>query len=111
MIGLPTYLASQDPAALEAAYAARDVVYLLGAADTNPNHPALDKTCMAEAEGPDRYARGLAYFRYLQRRRPTDLAHRLLQVPNVGHDGDLMFNSSCGLAALFDLSGCAGDCT
>ena len=108
MTGLPTYLAGQDAAALEAAYAARDVVYLLGAADDNPNHPALDKTCMAEAEGPNRYARGLAYFRYLQWRRPTSLAQRLRQVPNVGHDSDGMFNSTCGLAVLYDLPGCDG---
>jgi hypothetical protein len=107
--GLPPYLGGQDAAALEAVYAARDVVYLLGTADDNPSHAALDKSCMAEAQGPNRYARGLAYFRYLQRRRPTDLAHRLLKAPGVGHDGDLMFNSPCGLAALYDLSGCAND--
>jgi len=107
--GLPPHLAGQDSAALEAAYAARDVVYLLGTADDNPNHAALDKTCMAEAQGPNRFARGLAYFRYLQQRRPTDLAHRLLKAPGVGHDGDLMFNSPCGLAALYDLTGCAND--
>jgi hypothetical protein len=108
MTGLPPYLAGEDPAALEAAYVARDVVYLLGTGDDNPNHRFLDKTCMAEAEGPNRYARGLAYFRYLQQRRPTGLAHRLLLVPDVGHDSDGMFNSSCGLAALYDLPGCAG---
>jgi pimeloyl-ACP methyl ester carboxylesterase len=108
MTGLPAYLAGEDPAALEAAYAARDVVYLLGSGDDDPNHPALDKSCMAEAEGPNRYARGLAYFRYLQRRRPIGLAHRQLLVLGVGHDSDGMFNSSCGLAALYDLPGCDG---
>jgi pimeloyl-ACP methyl ester carboxylesterase len=109
MIRLPPYLTGQDAAALEATYAGRDVIYLLGTADDNPKHPALDKTCMAEAQGPTRFARGRAYFRYLQKRRPTDLAHRLLKAPGVGHDGDLMFNSPCGLAALYDLSGCAGN--
>lgn len=107
--GLPPYLAGKDPAALEAAFAARDVVYLLGDADTNPRDPALDKSCMAEAQGPYRYARGVTYFRYLQERHHTDLAQRLLKAPNVGHDGDRMFNSPCGLAALYDLPGCAGD--
>jgi hypothetical protein len=49
-------VASAGPtiAALEQTYVARKVIYLLGALDTNPNHPALDKTCMAEAEGPYR---------------------------------------------------------
>ena len=109
MTGLPPYLAGEDAAALEAAYAARDVVYLLGSADNDPNHPALDKTCMAEAEGPNRYARGLAYFRYLRWRHPTDLRQRLRQAPGVGHDGAGMFSSICGLAALYDLPGCDGD--
>jgi hypothetical protein len=104
----PPYLEGEDPAALEAAYLARDVVYLLGTGDNDPNHRFLDKTCMAEAEGPNRYARGLAYFHYLQLRRPTGLAHRLLKAPDVGHDSDGMFNSSCGLAALYDLPGCDG---
>ena len=108
MTGLPPYLAGEDPAALEAAYFARDVVYLLGTGDDDPNHPDLDKSCMADAQGPYRYARGLAYFRYLQWRRPTGLAHRLLQVPNVGHDSDGMFNSTCGLAVFYDLPGCDG---
>ena len=52
MTVLPTYLKGEDAAALEAAYLARDVVYLLGTGDNDPNHPFLDKTCMAEAEGP-----------------------------------------------------------
>jgi hypothetical protein len=108
MTGLPAYFARADPSALEAAYVARDVVYLLGTGDDDPNHPMLDKTCMAEAEGANRYSRGLAYFRYLQWRHPTGLAHRLLQAPEVGHDSDGMFNSSCGLAALYDLPGCDG---
>ena len=105
---LPPYLAGADPEALEAAYVARDVVYLLGGGDDDPNNPSLDKSCMAEAQGPDRLARGLAYFRYLKQRHPTGLAHRLLQVPDVGHNIDGMFNSPCGLAALYDLPGCDG---
>jgi hypothetical protein len=108
MTGLPAYVVGADPAALEAAYVARDVIYLLGTDDDSPNHPTLDKSCMAEAEGPNRYARGLAYFRYLKWRHPTGLAHRLLQAPGVGHDSDGMLNSSCGLAALYDLPGCDG---
>jgi hypothetical protein len=107
MTGLPPYVAGEGAAVLETAYAARDVVYLLGAADTNPNERTLDKTCMAEAEGPYRYARGLAYFRYLHARRGADLAHRMLVAPGIGHDGDLLFNSACGLAALYDRPGCA----
>jgi hypothetical protein len=103
----PPYLAGVAIDTLESRYVARDVVYLLGTADTNPNHPALDKSCAAEAQGPYRLARGRAYLAYLQARHPTGLAHRLREVPGVGHDGDKMLGSACGLAALFDSPGCA----
>ncbi|MCK8784793.1 hypothetical protein M0638_10400 [Roseomonas sp. NAR14] len=108
MQGLPPYAGNAAPAALEAGYVARDVVYLLGTADTNPRHPALDRSCMAEAQGPYRYARGLAYLADLRRRHPEGLRHRLLEVPGVGHDGNAMLTSACGLAALFDRPGCGG---
>lgn len=103
---LPRYAGDARPAALERAYVARDVIYLLGTADTDPHHPALDKSCMAEAQGAYRLARGEAYVAYLKRRHP-DLRQRLWTVPGVGHDGDKMLTSACGLAALFDTPGCA----
>ena len=95
-----------DTTGIEARFAARDVVYLLGTADTDPHHPALNTSCGAEAEGPYRLARGTAYFSYLQARHPGTLAQRLVLVPGVGHDGGKMFGSVCGLAALFDRPGC-----
>jgi hypothetical protein len=107
--GWPPYFSGEDPAALETGYIARDVVYLLGTGDDDADHPTLDKTCMAEAEGSTRYSRGLAYFHYLQARHQAALAHRLLLVPGVGHNEDGVFNSSCGLAALYDLPGRNGD--
>jgi pimeloyl-ACP methyl ester carboxylesterase len=104
---LPPYLAEQSPAALEKAYVARRVIYLLGTADTNPNHPALDKSCKGEAEGPYRYARGHAYADYMKARDQGTPNHSVWDVPGVGHNGDKMLTSACGLAALFDLPGCA----
>ncbi|HLI13905.1 MAG TPA: alpha/beta hydrolase [Alphaproteobacteria bacterium] len=104
--GLPRYAATIAAGALERAYMRRDVVYLLGTKDTDPNHPALDKSCMAEAQGPTRLARGLAYVRYLRERHPADFRQRLMLVPGVGHDGRGMLTSPCGLAALFDRPGC-----
>jgi pimeloyl-ACP methyl ester carboxylesterase len=102
----PAYLAGPTVSALEQAYVARRVIYLLGTRDTNPNHPALDKTCMAEAEGPYRYARGHAYAAVMQARDAGTPHHSLWDVPGVGHDGDRMLTSPCGLKALFDLPGC-----
>lgn len=97
----PPYVASQDGRELETRYVARDVVYLLGQADTNPYTHFIDRTCAAMAQGPYRLARGLAYFDYLKKRHPDDLAQQVVEVPGVGHDGLGMFTSACGLAVLF----------
>ncbi|HUN46430.1 MAG TPA: hypothetical protein VMU85_07920 [Stellaceae bacterium] len=105
LAGAPAYVGT-DGAALERQYLARDVVYLLGTADTDPNHPQLDRSCAGMAEGPYRYARGLAYFSYLRARHQAALLHRLVEVAGVAHDGQAMFNSACGIAVLFDRPGC-----
>jgi pimeloyl-ACP methyl ester carboxylesterase len=107
MQALPPYLKDRTPADLEKAYVSRRVIYLLGTADTNPNHPALDKSCKGEAEGPYRYARGHAYADYMKARDQGTPNHSVWDVPGVGHNGDKMLTSACGLAALFDLPGCA----
>ena len=104
----PSYLAAPSASALEKAYVSRRVIYLLGTRDTNPDHPALDKTCMAETQGPYRYARGHAYFAAMQARDGGTPNHSLWDVDGVGHDGDRMLTSPCGLKALFDLPGCDG---
>lgn len=98
---LPAYAAGQSPAQLEQGYAQRDITYLLGQQDIDPNHPALDKSCAAEAQGAYRLIRGHHYFDYLMRRHPQGLPQRLVEVPGVGHDGDKMFTSPAGQAALF----------
>ena len=105
----PPYLASASAAELEQRYVARQVIYLLGTSDINPDHPALDKSCMAEAQGSYRYARGHAYAAAMAARDGGTPNHRLWDVRGVGHDGDKMLTSPCGLAALFQLSGCAAE--
>jgi pimeloyl-ACP methyl ester carboxylesterase len=99
--GAPEYARQSTPAVYESRYVKRDVVYLLGSADIDPQQPALDTSCAGEAQGPYRLARGLSYVAYLRARHP-DLAQRVLEVPGVGHDGDRMLGSACGLTALFD---------
>ncbi len=79
----------------------RHITYLLGQQDIDPNHPALDKSCAAETQGAYRLIRGHNYFDYLMRRHPQGLPQRLVEVPGVGHDGDKMFTSPAGQAALF----------
>jgi len=106
----PPYVGDANFEVLESQFLRRDVIYLLGTDDIDPNHPALDKTCSAEVEGPYRFFRGKAYFRYMELRHPelaTDSASQKLEfVPGVEHDGDKMLNSSCGLNALFNTGAC-----
>jgi hypothetical protein len=97
----PRYASSAAFEALEQRYVRSDVIYLLGEADCDPQHQALDRSCAANAQGPHRLARGLAYAAYLRTRHPQ-LGHRCWQVAGVGHNGEQMFNSAEGLLALFD---------
>jgi Alpha/beta hydrolase family/Transcriptional regulator, AbiEi antitoxin len=101
---LPAYAAGLDSNRFEARYASRDVTYLLGTLDTNPSYTVLDRSCAALAQGPHRYARGLAYFDYMRRRHGNALAHRCIDVPGVGHDSNGIFTSEVGLAALFGVN-------
>ena len=98
---LPAYAQGKKHRQLEQAYIERDITYLLGAKDTDPNHPALDKSCEAEAQGAFRLERGKNYFEYLTQRHPQGLNQRLVEVPGVGHNGDQMFTSPEGQKALF----------
>jgi hypothetical protein len=108
---MPRYVAAAaqgGSAALERRYAGLDLVYLLGTADNDPNHWELDKSCAGEAEGPDRYDRGINFFHYMQARDAAILRQRLWTAPGAGHDEKAVFGSPCGRAALFDQSGCPG---
>jgi pimeloyl-ACP methyl ester carboxylesterase len=98
---LPAYADGQTAAQLQDKYLKREVVYLLGQQDIDPNHPALDKSCEAKAQGPNRLARGRFYFNYLKRLKPRGLDQQLIEVPGVGHNGDGMFTSPEGQKALF----------
>eukprot|EP01132_Coremiostelium_polycephalum_P021253 gene21253-25251_t len=76
MQNLPAYAKGQSAEQLEQAYVSRNVTYLLGQQDTDPNHPALDKSCGAETQGAYRLIRGHNYFDYLKQRHPQ-LGHKL----------------------------------
>ena len=98
-----------DAKAMEQRYLTRRVIYLSGGSDTDPNHAAIDKSCMAETQGANRLERGVHYFAHVQKRAKlygTALRHTRIEVPGVAHDADRMFNSVCGMSALFDAPGC-----
>lgn len=102
----PSYVGRASFVDMEKGYSRRDVIYLLGTADTDQHAPDLDISCKGEAEGPHRFARGTAYFAYMNLRHPVGFLQRLWEVSGVGHDQRKMFHSSCGMEALFDIPGC-----
>jgi len=97
---LPRYAQDIDARALEQRYIDHDVIYLLGTLDNDPLHPALDRSCAAMAQGPQRLARGRAYYAYLRARHPQ-MKHQLHEVTGAAHSGDAMFVSEAGVRALF----------
>jgi len=101
-LGAPPYAQAMSSHDYELAYVARDVVYLLGTADTDPNQSALDKKCPAERQGAYRYERGTFYFAHVMKRNPTMTTQRLVDVEGVGHNGNAMFTSASGVSVLFD---------
>ncbi|EGD79775.1 hypothetical protein PTSG_10760 [Salpingoeca rosetta] len=115
----PLYVANGRPVdTLKQAYAHQHVVYLLGGNDTcnedlepGCQSHGLEKTCMDMFEGRFRLERGQLYFKFVQAffKRPV---HNISVVPNVGHDHTLAFQSTQGLAAIFepgdDVLGAAG---
>jgi hypothetical protein len=105
----PPYVAATSADAWEkreSAYAHADVIYLLGTTDTDPAQVDLDTSCAGEAQGSERFDRGKAYFRYMQSRHPGDLRQHLWFVPDVGHTGSRMVESTCAIAAIFDSGSC-----
>ncbi len=66
----------------------RDVVVLLGEADTNENDRELRHNPLADAQGLNRYERGLNFFHAVETKAQqwqTALNWRLVTVPAVGH--------------------------
>lgn len=88
-------------------FANRDVTYLLGTEDKDPNHRLLDKTCGAEAQGTNRLKRGLAYIRYERHLadKQINLKRKAFEVIGVGHNYEEIFASKCAIAELFGVTG------
>ena len=76
----------------------RGATYLLGGLDILPLF-SFDSSCSANAQGPTRLARGLAFSRYVAER--FGAKHETLIVPACGHNGRCMFTDNLALGLLF----------
>ena len=88
-------------------YGQREVVYLLGEKDNDPNDKYLATGCQAMLQGKTRLERGLVFYKYLKEIYGPDIysRHKLHIVPGVAHSSGKMFNSAQGLETVFDYSG------
>ncbi len=70
----------------------RPVMFVLGSADTDRNW-SLDKSCEGEAQGENRYQRGLLYKHHLGNfvKISLESQHIWLEIPEVGHDATEIF--------------------
>jgi hypothetical protein len=87
-------------------YAARDVAYLVGSNDTDPNHRFLDKSCAGEAQGPNRLARMQFFFAELKLSEGGTLKHWMSVIDGAAHNEARVLGSPCGRAALFGDANC-----
>lgn len=89
-------------------YVAADISYLEGALDNGPGkgkaYRLLDRSCAAQAQGPDRLARGLAYAQYDRTLLAPDKARQVVVVPGCAHDVACVFPSAAARAALLGSS-------
>ena len=85
-------------------YGSRQVIYLLGEDDNDPNASTLPTSCRAQLLGDHRLERGLTYYQHILDTYGSDVMnlHQLTTVPNVGHSHTRMYQSEEGRQALFD---------
>lgn len=85
--------------------ARREIVYLLGELDNDPNTSSLDVSCAGRLQGLHRLNRGSIYYNHLIDHFGSDISQKqsIDTVPNVGHDNFGIYNSEKGLLHLFEI--------
>ncbi|MEN0108983.1 MAG: hypothetical protein AAGC84_21520 [Pseudomonas sp.] len=93
---LPAYASRQklSPRQWFARYAGRDVVYLVGADDNNPEARVMDHSCSAQLQGATRQQRQVNYVAYEQQlgtQWKVKVVHPQVQIEGIGHDSAALF--------------------
>jgi len=101
---LSTYPSLAGKDSIIARMARREIIYLLGQVDNNPNAPSLDKSCQSILQGDHRLERGSIYFNYLKQFLGSDQSpfQQIDTVPFAGHSDRVMYTSDIGLFYLFE---------
>ncbi len=92
------YAAAVTDEQMKANLVKRDVVYLLGGYDITPQF-SFDASCPAMTQGSNRFERGVAYHAYITGK--YGAKHRLVKVPNCGHNGRCMLVANEAREVLF----------
>jgi hypothetical protein len=92
------YAASTGAATIRKQFPSRAVTYLIGDLDQLQDSD-LDKSCSAQAQGPNRRERGINFWNYM--RQQFQAEHKLVIVPRCGHNAACMFVSAAGAKTLF----------
>jgi hypothetical protein len=96
---LEGYAAGMNPEQIRKQFAARDVTYLVGELDTNTADPTLDRSCPAQAQGPNRRERGITFWNYMKQR--YQARHGFGIAAGCGHAAVCVFAGSAGVKAVF----------
>ncbi len=97
------YFANDDLESIAANYANKNVFYLCGRKDSDPNDDTIGKSCGAAMQGSHRLERMQIFRAFIEFKygKAVSKNHRFAVVPNVGHHGLGTMTSSAGLYALF----------
>jgi hypothetical protein len=98
------YMTAVGAAKIKDQFKDKNIVYLLGDQDTDPNDSDLDKSCEGETQGAFRFQRGNAYYGYLGHIYGQDVYKNQIKapVPGVAHDDNAMFDSPVGRKYIFE---------
>ncbi len=99
-----SYPSNSGATAIREMMSRREVVYLLGEEDNNPNSSSLDVSCEADFQGAHRLERGEIYFQYLQLYYGNEILENQQKVivPDAGHNNFDMYSSDVGVFHLFE---------
>jgi hypothetical protein len=99
---LYSYLSVVGASLIRQQYTEREVIYLLGGNDNNPNSSSLDISCEAMLQGNHRLERGTIFFNYLRYYygKLFTETHSKIIIKGVGHNIYQMFNSVQGVNAI-----------